>query len=193
MDQEENSPWQYKPGDSISPGQEGPGLPEDTPATVESSKNKPDGTVSWAASEYIEHHHGASWYGLLIMSTALLAAGVYIITKDIIATVTIAIVGVIVGVFAGHKPGQAQYEISDSGLSVNGKHYNYAAFKSFALVKEGALSSINLFPLKRFMPPVSAYFAPEDEKKIVDALGNYLPYEERKLDGIDRLSRRLRL
>jgi hypothetical protein len=103
------------------------------------------------------------------------------------------VVGVIVGVFAGHKPKQIQYEITESGLGVNGKNYPYNAFKSFTVLREGNLSSVNLIPLKRFMPPVSAYFEPKDEPKITEALGNHLPYENRKMDGIDRLSRRLRL
>jgi hypothetical protein len=60
-------------------------------------------------------------------------------------------------------------------------------------MQEGPLTSANLFPLKRFMPPVTAYFDPKDEEKITNVLGNYLPYEDRKMDGIDRLSRRLRL
>jgi hypothetical protein len=42
------------------------------------------------------------------------------------------------------------------------------------------------------MPPISAYFAPKDEERITKILGNYLPYEERKLDNVERLSRRLR-
>ena len=61
------------------------------------------------------------------------------------------------------------------------------------MIDEGALSSVNLIPLKRFLPPVSAYYEDKDEKKITDALGDHLPYEPRKLDMVERLSRRLRL
>jgi hypothetical protein len=190
VNQDENSPWQYKPDN----GSGAPTEPEnDNDSPEPAHRHTASKSVAWQAAEFIEHPHGGGWYGALILATLGLAALVYLTTKDFFATGTIVIVGIIVGVFAGHKPSQAQYEISDSGLSVNGKTYPYNSFKSFAVLREGALSSVNLFPLKRFMPSVSAYFDPKDEPKIVDALGNYLPYEERKLDTVDRLSRRLHL
>lgn len=189
MDSEENSPWQYKPdGGSTS---KGPSLSDDSePVAAKAPAAK---SVSWEAPEFIDHPHGTGWYSLLTIITLALAALVYLIAKDKIATGTIVIVGIIVGVFASHKPGQAKYEINDSGLSINGKLYSYGDFKSFAIIREGLLSSINLLPLKRFMPPVSAYFEPAEEGKITEAVGNYLPYEDRRLDIIERLSRRLRL
>ena len=190
MDQDENSPWQYKP-DNGSKTQTEPRNDDDNPEP--GPRPAASKSVAWQAAEFIEHPHGSGWYAGLAAATAVLAGLVYLTTKDYFATGTIVVVGIIVWVFAGHKPGVAQYEISDSGLSVNGKVYPYGSFKSFAVLREGPLTSVNLFPLKRFMPPVSAYFDPKDEPKITDALGNYLPYEERKLDTIDRLSRRLHL
>jgi hypothetical protein len=189
MNQDENSPWQYKP-DGGAPS---PELPDDDSPQPASKPAASSRTVSWQAAEFIEHPHTSTWYAALIGGTVLVAVLVYLFTKDFFATGTIAMVGVIVAIYAGHKPDQVQYEITESGLSVNGKSYPYGSFKSFGVLREGSLSSINLFPLKRLMPPVSAYFDPKDEPKVVDALGNHLPYEERKMDVIDRLSRRLRL
>lgn len=188
MNQDEDTPWQYKPDDDS--------LPKDSDTSDDDRtepKKRSTKSFSWEAPEFISHPHGAGWYTMLTLITAALAALVYLIAKDKIATGTIVIVGIIVGIFARHKPGQAKYEITDSGLSVNGKLYNYGDFKSFAIIREGLLSSINLLPLKRFMPPVSAYFEPAEEGKITEAVGNYLPYEDRKLDAIERLSRRLHL
>jgi hypothetical protein len=126
-------------------------------------------------------------------STTLMGrvAAISYLAKDIIAGVIIIVVGVIVGVFVRQKPADAKYEISSSGLSINDKQYFFGNYKSFTIVDEGTLSSINLLPLKRFTPPLSAYFKSGEEKKIVDTLGNYLPYENRNLDSIDRLTRRL--
>jgi hypothetical protein len=190
MNQDENSPWQYKPdnGSNASPGpQANENDSEPVPRTAAA------GSVAWQAAEFIEHPHGRDWYTALAVTTALLSALVYLTTKDFFATGTIIVVGAIVWVFAGHKPQLAQYEITDSGLVVNSKTYPYSSFKSFAVLHEGSLTSVNLFPLKRLMPPITAYFDPKDEPKIVEALGSYLPYEERKMDSVDRLSRRLRL
>jgi hypothetical protein len=189
MNQDENSPWQYKPDNGSTPRDTNDSDDSGAPAPKEPLAK----SVAWEALEFIDHPHGAGWYTTLALSTIVLAALVYLISKDLIATVIIVVVGVIVGVFAGQKPGQAKYEITDSGMSINGKNYNYKGYKSFAVIREGSLSSVNLFPLKRLTPPLSAYFEPQDEERIINALGNYLPYEDRKLDGIERLSRRLRL
>ncbi|HET9721614.1 MAG TPA: hypothetical protein VFP32_01115 [Candidatus Saccharimonadales bacterium] len=190
MAQEDNSPWQYK-SDSHS----ATGTADSTKRSGGAKSNaRSTESVKWQASEYIEHPHGAGWYALLGLVTIALTVVVFFVTgHDYVATAIMAIVGVIVGVFAGHKPRQVEYEISDTGLSVGDKRYPYSDFKSFAVMHDEGLVSVNLFPLKRLMPPVSAYFAPTDEEKIVRVIGDYLPYEERKMDTIDRLSRRLRL
>jgi hypothetical protein len=148
---------------------------------------------SWEAPEFIEHHHPASWYAALIVVTVILALLTLLLSRDYFATVIILIIGIIIWVFAGHKPATVKYELNHSELSINGKSYPYSAYKSFTILHEGEFSSINLMPLKRLMPPISAYYAPGDEEKIVDTIGAALPYEDRPMDSIDRLARRLRL
>ncbi len=188
MEQDNNSPWQYKPDEGGSSQDPSAGSTDAIPG----SKSRPDKDISWEASEFIDHQHGPGWYMALALITIALAAAL-VFTKDYIAAVIVIVLGVVVAIFASRKPAIAKYEITESGLSVNGKVYRYRDYKSFAIFREGALSSINLFPLKRFMPPVSAYFEATDESKIIAVLGNYLPYEQRKIDTIERISRRLRL
>jgi hypothetical protein len=168
------------------------------PSAPQSARDSSDGppksgSVAWTASEYIEHRHGPNWYFGLMIMTAAAAGGVYFLTKEYFAAGTIAVVGVIVGVFASRKPQQIKYELTSSGLQVGQKLYSYNLFKSFSVLKEGGFSSLNLQPLKRFMPPVSAHFESKDEDKIINTISDFLPYEEHKVDQIDRLSRRLRL
>jgi len=172
---EENTNWAYKPdgGDGSSHGRS---------------------VLSWEASEYIDHPHGPGWYALLTVGTALLTVTVYLLSsRDAFAAGVIIALGIIVGIYAGYKPKVVRYEINSDGLKVNEKTFRYRDYKSFGVVKDGSLFSLNLFPLKRLKPPIAAFFDPADEKKIVEALGNYLPYEERKLDTVERLARRLRL
>ena len=127
----------------------------------------------------------------MLLVIAALGGVMYLVSKDYFAIATIVIIGLVVGFVAGRKPQQVAYELSASGLRVGPKLYPHGIFKSFAIVMDGALNSILLVPVKRFMPPVSVYYAAADEEKIVDILGNYLPYEDRGLDAIDRLTRRL--
>ncbi|MEX1995414.1 MAG: hypothetical protein WD887_01405 [Candidatus Saccharimonadales bacterium] len=174
MSAQEDTNWKYESGESA----------DELAASTTS--------ISWSASEYIDHTRGAGWYGLLVLATAALTAGIYFITRDYFASGTIPIIGVVVGVFASRKPRQLSYELSESGFRVGQKTYPYNQFKSFSIIRDGALLSINLLPIKRFMVPVSAYFDAADEEKITDTIGVHLPYEERSMDGVDRLSRRLK-
>ncbi len=189
-----NTPWQYKPGDTINPGQSvsapPPSANDSVPAPQPPTQ---EGVVSWMAPEYLEHQRGSSWYLALFLATATLTVIVYFMTKEYLSAGTIVMVGLIVAAFARHKPQQVKYELSDSGLGVGDKRYDYGLFKSFTVIREGELSSLELLPLKRLMPPVSAYYTTQDEQRIIDTIGDHLPYEERKLEIVDRLSRRLRL
>lgn len=172
---ENNSSWEYK---------------SDSPA--EGTDKPKSGSISWTASEYIGHEHGIAWFLTLIISTLGITALVYLVTKDYFATGTILVVGIICGIAANRKPHEITYEISNNGLKIGQKTYLYSSFKSFSVVKEESIESINLEPVKRFMPPVAAYFAPDQREDIMGALNEHLPYQEHKLDNIDRLARHLR-
>jgi hypothetical protein len=47
-------------------------------------------------------------------------------------------------------------------------------------------------PLKRFMPPLTVYLAPEMEEQIVDFLAQLLPFERHRQDAVDGLLKRIR-
>jgi len=148
-------------------------------------------TISWTASEYIDHKQGFSWYLLLALATVGLAAGFYLLTKDYFGAGAIVLIGLAVGIFAHRTPDQLAYVLNDDGLQIQDKSYDFGQFKSFTIIQEGPISSIEFLPLKRFMPPISIFFATKDQPKIVAVLQNHLPYEERQLDFVERLSRRL--
>lgn len=187
-----DSPWQYKPDGQTAANQ--PDLPNASSSKSSKTPNhRSNKVLTWTASEYINHSRGPAWYLALVTVTVLLSAGVWLVTKDYFASVVIIVLGIILAIFSIHKPKQIPYELSSTGLKVGEKNYPFSVFKSFAIIKEGSLYCLNLMPTKRFMPPLSIYFEPEDEKKIMDALGEHLPYEEGGLDPVERLARRLRL
>ena len=173
----EPSPWQYSAGDEGAGGQIP--VPNVDP-------------VSWTASEFVDNEKNAGWFMGLAGLTALAVAAVYLITRDLITAVVIIIAAVLFGVTAKRKPRTLQYQIDQSGVNIGGKPYPYELFKSFAVLAEGAFNSIQLMPLKRFMPPISLYFPPESEEQIITTLGSYLPHEDRTHDPLERLMRRVR-
>lgn len=152
-----------------------------------------ESSISWTASEYIAHQKSGKWYGLLALGTVLLAALAYFITGgDIVSVVVIVVVAIVFGGYAGRKPKELQYTVGPDGLSIGGKAYSFHDLRSFSVLNEGAFSSISFMPLKRFMPTLSIYYAPDDEDKIVDVLSQYLPFEPREHDTVDRLMRKIR-
>lgn len=150
-------------------------------------------SIEWQAHEYVDHSRGASWYMGLIVIAIILAAAIYFLTKDYIASVIVVVTAIVIAVFSMQKPREVTYNLGADGLRINEKLYLYGHFKSFAVVREEGSASINLIPTKRFLPAISLYFEPGLETRIVQILGRHLPYEEHDPDRLDRISRRLRL
>lgn len=188
-----NTPFEHKSDDGDTTLPSVPEEPRGADGEAVVPRPREKGIVGWSAQEYIEHNHGGGWYFVLTLVTAALAASAFFISgRDYFTAVIIVVLGIIVGVAAGRKPRIIDYEITASGIRAGEKHYNYKLFKSFALIRDEDLSSINLLPTKRLMPPLSIYLPPPDEQQIVEALSRHLPYEERQMDPVERLSRRLR-
>jgi hypothetical protein len=178
--------WQFQP--AAQPASPAPAPPAaQTPAHAQSSAQ-----VSWTASEFVAHHKNAGWYLALIGIVALLAGSVFVLTEDLVSTIVIAVVGISFGFFAARKPRELQYALDTSGIHMGEKFYPYSQFKSFSLVQEDAAQSVWLMPLKRFMPILTMYFDPNDQDKIAAMLSNFLPFEERQPDAVDRMMHRIR-
>jgi hypothetical protein len=181
--------WTFKPGDKPNPQ---PGTAQATASPESSPVAQPTAELTWTASEFVAHEKSTGWYVEVGLASLLGIAIIYIITRDIFSVVVLVLFAITFLVFASRKPKVLQYGLNDRLIQVGQKTYPLASFKSFAVVDEGAIHSIALLPLKRFMPAMTMYYAPDDEAKIVNFLGQHLPQEERKQDAIDRLMRQIR-
>lgn len=148
--------------------------------------------VQWSASEYIAHDKTSLWYFGLFGAGGLLVVTLYLITGDLLAGLVVLVASITLSIYAGRKPATKAYKIDEKGVQVEEKFYPYSTFKSFSVVEEGGVDSVWLKPLKRLSPMVVMYFPPEDENSIVGVLSEFLPHEQRELDMIDQLSKRMR-
>ena len=148
--------------------------------------------VEWTASEFIDHTKGAGWYSVLGLVGFLIAAGVYVVTRDIFSVVVIGVLAAVIGVSASRPPRVMTYRLNRSGLIIGKKVHPYGEFKSFSVIDEGAFASISFTPLKRFMPPVNIYFSPEDEQRIIEVLARHLPMQPASHDIFDVVMRQIR-
>jgi hypothetical protein len=148
--------------------------------------------VAWTASEFLAHQKNGGWYMILTGGAVVTSVLIYFLTRDMISSAVILMVAALLGAAAARKPRTLSYQLTNQGLHIGPKLYPYNDFKAFSVINEGAINSILLLPMKRFLPAVTVYYAPEDEQKILDVLSQALPYEQRDQDPIDRFMQRIR-
>jgi hypothetical protein len=148
--------------------------------------------VSWTASEFIAHEKNGSWYAMLAAGAIILSIIVFIVTKEWFSIIGIAVLAIAVGVFGNVKPRELNYAVAPDGVTIGDKHFGFETFTSFAVLEDGVMPSLQLLPQKRFMVPITMYLDPAQADEIIDALGDYLPYEQKKRDMTERISTRFR-
>jgi len=148
--------------------------------------------VSWVASEYISQTKNGGWYFALFGAIVLICGVVYLVSRDLLSVIFLSVMGILFAVIASRKPRQMQYTIDAEGILIGNREYDFGNFKSFSLQHDGAVGYISLLPLKRFMPEIVIYYAPEDEQRIFDALALNLPNENHKETIADKFARIIR-
>lgn len=148
--------------------------------------------VQWTASEFIAHDKTSIWYLALGAGALALSVLLYLLTKDKVTSAVVIVAALFLAYSGSRQPRQIQYVVNPQGITVGARQCPYALFRSFAVMREGAFSSIVCMPLKRFALPLSLYYDPKDEEKIMQILSNQLPFEQRKPDMVDSLMRRIR-
>lgn len=163
----------------------------DTATTMPTDAGVSD--VKWTASEFIAYHKNAGWYTLALLAIVTIAVLTFLLTSgDLFSTISISVLGLLFIIFASRKPRVLEYQISNTGVKIGEKLHTFKEIKSFSVIDEGMFRSISLYPLQRFMPAISIYFEPQEEAKIVQVLGKYLPQEQRKQELVDKFMHKIR-
>lgn len=150
------------------------------------------GDIEWEAAEFIEHPKDTRWYALLVLAGIIIAAIDYIITRDVVSMAATIMAVVVFGFYAGRKPRMQQYRLSLQGLQVGDKAYAFQNYKHFSVIDEGAVSSIVFLPMKHLEVPLTIYVPTDIGERVVDYLSALLPMEQRRIDAVDGLLRRIR-
>lgn len=186
-DGRDNPQWQYHSGELKTEYEDY----DNSYKTDEVQKDSQNAGIIWSASEFVSHQKNTKWYVLLGIGAIVVSGILYLVTREIFSIVVVVILAIALGVFGAVKPKTLDYAIGDEGIQIGPKQFPYTTFHSFAVIDDAAIAYIQLLPQKRFMAPISIYFAPEDEKKIVDYLGEHLPLEHKKRDFTDKLASRI--
>ncbi|MBP7835001.1 hypothetical protein KA025_02850 [Candidatus Saccharibacteria bacterium] len=156
------------------------------------TSNDPNAILSWRASEFSSSEKNSGWYILLFLGAIVFAVFTFFLTKQIFSAVVIVVMAIAVAVYATIKPRTLNYSIEQTGIRVGDKFYSFDEFRSFGVLDDMAVPSLHLVPIKKLMMPITIYVAPSELDNVVETLGNYLPYQEKKRDFTDKLSHRLR-
>ncbi len=148
--------------------------------------------TTWSAGEYVSHQNSGGWYISVIGFSFGLAFLAYILLKDFFAPALFVLLGVAAALYAKRPPSILQYSVSIHGVTIGEKHHSLSDFRSFSMMEDGGILSIQLNPLRRFLPPISLYLDEKDADRVADAFSMYLPHEEKAADLSDRIARKLR-
>jgi len=178
--------WQYQSGQLEQRGGFG-----ESPITIPQAQSTGP-TVSWTASEFISHEKSGNWYVFLIVVAIVIAGALFFVTREWFSVVVVVVLAIALGVFGALKPRTLDYAIYPDGIQVGEKHFGFETFRSFAIIEDAPVPSLQLLPQKRLMVPITVYFAPPDADMIINTLGDFLPIEQKKRDFVDKISARIR-
>lgn len=151
----------------------------------------PQEGIQWEASEYIHHEKGVLWFVVLGAITVVLGGvAIWLQAWTFLALLLVMVIALVV--YANRPPRTLHYSLSQNGLTIDNRQYQYEEFKAFGIQHDGAFYSVVLIPTKRFMPAVNMFFDEKDGEEIVDILGSHLPMQKMEPDMLDQLFKKLR-
>ena len=151
----------------------------------------PEVAFGWQASEFVHNHKSVTWY-VVLAAVVVILAGLAAWLHFWLEIAVFVAMGIAVVVYARKPPRTLLYELSDQGISIDGKLLPFSSFRSFGVIPDEEWHSIDLEPTKRFNPRTVLLFNPEDLEQIVGHLELHLPREDRELDVIERITRYVR-
>jgi hypothetical protein len=150
-------------------------------------------SLSWTASEFIQHDKSAIWYlSLAGLTVAFALLAYFLLNKDIFSLVVILMLGFVFGVSAARKPRILKYTVDDHGLLIDAKEYDYEGFRSFSVIDEGPIFMLVLMPVQRFSPILTIYVPEDTIDAVVDTVGAYLPVVQHQPSLVDKFLSRIR-
>jgi hypothetical protein len=164
--------------------------PEDdtiTPEQLEELRAQ-EVAFSWQAAEYVHHQKSIWWYlGLAGVVVVLVVVAVWL--KYWLEVGLFLVMGTAIMIYARKPPRVLLYELTQSGIKIDGRDFLYKDLRSFSVIPDESWHTIDLDPVKRLSPRVAILFDERDFDDIVGHLRLHLPEIDRGPDLIERLTR----
>lgn len=148
--------------------------------------------LEWRALEHNHQPKSAMWYAVYAVSITAITVG-FILFSNIIAGVTIALVGALVYYVVQQEPQVMRYRIMTEGIAFNNLLYHYRDLDAFNIVYEPGVTKTMLIRSKKpFAPLLHMEIGDADPIAIRDLMLEFVK-EDQELDEpiTDLLARRL--
>jgi len=100
--------------------------------------------ISWTIAEYDKHERNKRWYIVAII-IALLLLFYSFMSANFLFAVIIVVVALVVVLHDGQEPGQVKFSLTDEGVMVGRKFYDYDEIKDFSIVYKPRQEIKNLY------------------------------------------------
>ncbi len=161
---------------------------------TENKNSSPKTLLSWEAPEYVKHEKGIIWATIAISITAALIA--YAILSGAwtmaLAFFTLAIVYYLQ---QKNNPQDITIEITDMGLKIAGRLYQWSSIKAFWIVYDPPfVTTLHIRFVKKSQADIVVQFAGQDPVVIREHLLRQIPeWEGKEEAAIDALIRAFKL
>lgn len=132
----------------------------------------------WQALEHVHQPKSSRWFLVAAVASALLI-GWFIITFNLIAALTTALVGGLVYYFAQREPDMQRCRLMVDGVAINNTLYHYKELASFNIVYEPGQTKVVLLRSKRrFAPLITMEIGDADPVLIRDVLIEFVSEDQ---------------
>jgi hypothetical protein len=149
--------------------------------------------ISWVAPEFEQHHKTILWYATLVLGALLISAVIFLFTRDWMSPFFVFGLVLIAWYYARRKPDDKNFSLDVNGLEMGHNYFPLSTFKSFAVDSTTSMvPTIVLYPLRRFMPPLTLACPADKLQSILEMLGRSLPVEAHNPTRFDLLMSRIK-
>jgi len=134
--------------------------------------------VSWLAPEFRHYEKNAGWYVTLFAIAILIVGFFIIIQKDIFAAITIAILAILLALFARHKPEMVEIQINQRGVHFGKLFFPYKQINHFWIVHNEYHKTVNLETTAYLNNLIILELEGQEPERVRMFLLQYLPEHE---------------
>src|SRR3990167_134160 len=135
--------------------------------------------LKWRAAEYPFYEKGSGWFVAAGVLTLALILGALLLREWLMALV-IAALAAVVYQHANRPPRELDYAITNLGIQAGERLYAYNELKSFWVIYQPPVQTLNLALTRRFAPLVTIQLTGADPVQVKELLKKHLPEEEKQ-------------